>query len=120
MGEPTGDQYELPPLPKPDPPPGPRLERQMEPGAAKRFGRGGAGCLGVSTLTFFLTGLQYVAMGGYHTASGLFFFLTAAGFAAATATALRGWVWTTLALVAAAFCGPPMVLAAGAWVVRLF
>ncbi|WP_171187908.1 hypothetical protein [Alienimonas chondri] len=38
--------------------------------------------------------------------------LIAATFAAAAVTAWRGWVWTTLWLVALAFVGPPLVVKA--------
>ena len=106
---------ELPPLPAP-PSTGPKLERQIDPGAAKRFGKGGAGCLGVSALTLFLSGLQYVATAGPFTGMGLSMWLTAATFAAAAVTAWRGWVGTTLLLVAAAFTGPPLAFMAIRWV----
>ena len=109
-----------------DPPPGPpRLERQFRPPpalrnfagppseAAKNFGKGGAGCLGLSAAVLFLTGSQYVLlMPGTQLGAGLICWLTAATFAAAAVTAWRGWVWTTLLLAAAALTGPPLVMAA--------
>ena len=106
-----------------DPPPGPpRLERQFRPppalrnfagppsDAAKNFGKGGAGCLGLSAAVLFLTGSQYVLlMPGTHLDQGLVMWLTAATFAAAAVTAWRRRVWTTLLLAAAALTGPAFV-----------
>ena len=98
------------PPPPPDPT-APRLERQIDPGAARRFGKGGAGCLGTSAGVIFLSGSQYVLlMPGTHLAQGLVMWLTAATFAVAAFTAWRGWVWTTLLWVAAAFAGPVLVM----------
>ena len=65
-------------------------------------------------------GLLYLAMGGMHVGTGLFFGLTTATFAAAAVTAWRGWVGTTLLLVAAAFTGPPLAFMAIRWVAGTF
>ncbi|NNJ26679.1 hypothetical protein LzC2_27690 [Planctomycetes bacterium LzC2] len=96
------------------PPPEPRLEQQIN-GPLTRSIEGrkaGVGCLDASALTFFLTGLQYIAMSGPYIGMGVSCWLIAATFAAAAVTAWRGWVWTTLWLVALAFVGPPLVVKA--------
>ena len=99
---------------RPPPPPAPvdvPLERQIDPGAARRFGKGGAGCLGASAGLTFVTGAQYVLfMPGTHLGAGLIMWLMAATFAVAAFTAWRGWVWTTLLLAAAALTGPVLVM----------
>ncbi|MFH5806249.1 hypothetical protein, partial [Alienimonas sp. DA493] len=108
-------------------PPGPKLERQIDPAVGRRLGHFGAVVLGVNAYLFLMLGwmsLSGPGLSGGGPASRIQFLLMSAAFVAATATAWRGWVLTTSLLVAAAFVGSGTVAAglliAGRWAAGLF
>ncbi len=107
---------------EPEPPDGPKLERQIDPAFGRRLGQFGAVFLGVNAYLFAMIGamsLDGPGLSGGGKRVAVEFFLMSATFVAATATAWRGWTLTTALLVAAAFvsAGPTAaaLLIAGRW-----
>ncbi|MEM9703214.1 MAG: hypothetical protein AAF907_12295, partial [Planctomycetota bacterium] len=115
----------------PDPPPsGPKLERQIDLEAVKaryervggRLAPFGSVFIGLCALLFLLLGFASlggeIVVGGV--GAGVQFLLSSATFFVAMETARRGWLATTLLLVAAGLVGPRFVQQLIAGVAGLF